>query len=337
MATVKVGINGFGRIGKCVLRAALGNPNVEVVAVNSTSDNEGTALLLKYDSVHGTIKNEVEATEAGIKVDGREIPVMHERDASKLAWAKYGVEIVLECTGKFRDATEAGVHMNQSTVKKVIISAPGKNEDLTMVMGVNEDMYDPAKHNIVSNASCTTNCLAPFAKVLNDSFGIKRGMMTTIHSYTNDQKILDAKHKDPRRARAAAMSIIPTTTGAAKAVGLVIPSLKGKLNGFALRVPTPDVSATDLVCELEKPATKEEINAAFRESANGSMKGILGVSDLPLVSMDFRGDSRSSIVDADLTMVMDDNLVKVVGWYDNEWGYSERMVDMAVFMASKGL
>ena len=204
-------------------------------------------------------------------------------------------------------------------------------------MGVNEDMYDPAKHNIVSNASCTTNCLAPFAKVLNDSFGIKRGMMTTIHSYTNDQKILDAKHKDPRRARAAAMSIIPTTTGAAKAVGLVIPSLKGKLNGFALRVPTPDVSATDLVCELEKPATKEEINAAFREAANGSMKGILGVSDLPLISMDFRGDSRSSIVDADLTMVMDDNLVKVVGWYDNEWGYSERMVDMAVFMASKGL
>lgn len=337
MAVVKVGINGFGRIGKCVLRAALGNPNVEVVAINSTSDNEGTALLLKYDSVHGTIPNQVEATEAGIKVDGKEIPVMHERDASKLEWNKYGVEIVLECTGKFRDAKEAGVHMNQESVKKVIISAPGKNEDLTMVMGVNEDMYDPAQHHIVSNASCTTNCLAPFAKVLNDEFGIKRGMMTTIHSYTNDQKILDAKHKDPRRARAAAMSIIPTTTGAAKAVGLVIPSLKGKLNGFALRVPTPDVSATDLVCELERPATKEEINDAFRKAANGSMKGILGVSDLPLVSMDFRGDSRSSIVDADLTMVMDDNLVKVVGWYDNEWGYSERMVDMAVFMASKGL
>lgn len=337
MAAVKVGINGFGRIGKCVLRAALGNPNVEVVAINSTSDNEGTALLLKYDSVHGTIQNQVEATETGIKVDGKDIPVMHERDASKLEWNKYGVEIVLECTGKFRDAKEAGIHMEQDSVKKVIISAPGKNEDLTMVMGVNEDMYDPANHHIVSNASCTTNCLAPFAKVLNDEFGIKRGMMTTIHSYTNDQKILDAKHKDPRRARAAAMSIIPTTTGAAKAVGLVIPSLKGKLNGFALRVPTPDVSATDLVCELEKPATKEEINEAFRKAANGSMKGILGVSDLPLVSMDFRGDSRSSIVDADLTMVMDDNLVKVVGWYDNEWGYSERMVDMAVFMASKGL
>lgn len=337
MAAVKVGINGFGRIGKCVLRAALGNPNVEVVAINSTSDNEGTALLLKYDSVHGTIQNQVEATETGIKVDGKDIPVMHERDASKLEWNKYGVEIVLECTGKFRDAKEAGIHMEQESVKKVIISAPGKNEDLTMVMGVNEDMYDPANHHIVSNASCTTNCLAPFAKVLNDEFGIKRGMMTTIHSYTNDQKILDAKHKDPRRARAAAMSIIPTTTGAAKAVGLVIPSLKGKLNGFALRVPTPDVSATDLVCELEKPATKEEINEAFRKAANGSMKGILGVSDLPLVSMDFRGDSRSSIVDADLTMVMDDNLVKVVGWYDNEWGYSERMVDMAVFMASKGL
>lgn len=337
MAAVKVGINGFGRIGKCVLRAALGNPNVEVVAINSTSDNEGTALLLKYDSVHGTIQNQVEATETGIKVDGKDIPVMHERDASKLEWNKYGVEIVLECTGKFRDAKEAGIHMEQESVKKVIISAPGKNEDLTMVMGVNEDMYDPANHHIVSNASCTTNCLAPFAKVLNDEFGIKRGMMTTIHSYTNDQKILDAKHKDPRRARAAAMSIIPTTTGAAKAVGLVIPSLQGKLNGFALRVPTPDVSATDLVCELEKPATKEEVNEAFRKAANGSMKGILGVSDLPLVSMDFRGDSRSSIVDADLTMVMDDNLVKVVGWYDNEWGYSERMVDMAVFMASKGL
>ena len=334
---VKVGINGFGRIGKCVLRAALSNPDVEVTAINSTSDNEGTALLLKYDSVHGTIPNAVEATENGIKVDGKEIPVMHERDASKLEWAKYGVEIVLECTGKFRDAKEAGIHMNQSTVKKVIISAPGKHEDLTMVMGVNEDMYDPAKHNIVSNASCTTNCLAPFAKVLNDTFGIKRGIMTTVHSYTNDQKILDAKHKDHRRARAAAMSIIPTTTGAAKAVGLVIPSLQGKLTGVALRVPTPDVSATDLVAELERPVTKEEVNEAFRKAAQGSMKGILGVSDLPLVSIDFQGDSRSSIVDADLTMVMEDNLVKVIAWYDNEWGYSMRMVDMAVFIANKGL
>ena len=227
--------------------------------------------------------------------------------------------------------------MNQPTVKKVLISAPGKNEDLTMVMGVNQDMYDPAKHHIISNASCTTNCLAPFAKVLCDEFGIKRGMMTTIHSYTNEQKILDARHKDPRRARAAAMSIIPTTTGAAKAVAKVLPQLKGKLDGFALRVPTPDVSATDLVCELEKPATKEEINEAFRKAAAGELKGILGVSDVPLVSCDFSSDSRSSIVDADLTMVMDGNMVKVVSWYDNEWGYSERLIDMAAFVASKGL
>jgi len=218
-----------------------------------------------------------------------------------------------------------------------LISAPGKNEDLTMVMGVNQDMYDPAKHHIISNASCTTNCLAPFAKVLCDEFGIKRGMMTTIHSYTNDQKILDARHKDPRRARAAAMSIIPTTTGAAKAVALVLPQLKGKLDGFALRVPTPDVSATDLVCELEKPATKEEINEAFRKAAAGELKGILGVSDVPLVSCDFGSDPRSSIVDADLTMVMDGNMVKIVSWYDNEWGYSERLIDMAAFVASKGL
>ena len=306
---VKVGINGFGRIGKCVVRAAINNPDVEVVAINATGDNEGTALLLKYDSVHGTIPNEV----------------------------TFDDEIVMECTGKYRDAEEAKVHLNQPTVKKVLISAPGKNEDLTMVMGVNQDMYDPAKHHIISNASCTTNCLAPFAKVLCDEFGIKRGMMTTIHSYTNDQKILDARHKDPRRARAAAMSIIPTTTGAAKAVAKVLPQLKGKLDGFALRVPTPDVSATDLVCELEKPATKEEINEAFRKAAAGELKGILGVSDVPLVSCDFSSDPRSSIVDADLTMVMDGNMVKVVSWYDNEWGYSERLIDMAAFVASKGL
>ncbi len=284
-------------------------------------DNEGTALLLKYDSVHGTIPNEVTFDDDNIYVDGKKIRVFHDRDASKLPWSEEGVEIVMECTGKYRDAEEAKVHLNQPTVKKVLISAPGKNEDLTMVMGVNQDMYDPAKHHIISNASCTTNCLAPFAKVLCDEFGIKRGMMTTIHSYTNDQKILDARHKDPRRARAAAMSIIPTTTGAAKAVAKVLPQLKGKLDGFALRVPTPDVSATDLVCELEKPATKEEINEAFRKAAAGELKGgILGVSDVPLVSCDFGSDPRSSIVDADLTMVMDGNLVKIVSWYDNEWG-----------------
>ena len=288
---VKVGINGFGRIGKCVVRAAINNPDVEVVAINATGDNEGTALLLKYDSVHGTIPNEVTFDEDNIYVDGKKIRVFHDRDASKLPWSEEGVEIVMECTGKYRDAEEAKVHLNQPTVKKVLISAPGKNEDLTMVMGVNQDMYDPAKHHIISNASCTTNCLAPFAKVLCDEFGIKRGMMTTIHSYTNDQKILDARHKDPRRARAAAMSIIPTTTGAAKAVAKVLPQLKG----------------------------------------------ILGVSDVPLVSCDFSSDPRSSIVDADLTMVMDGNMVKVVSWYDNEWGYSERLIDMAAFVASKGL
>ena len=306
---VKVGINGFGRIGKCVVRAAINNPDVEVVAINATGDNEGTALLLKYDSVHGTIPNEVTFDDENIYVDGKKIRVFHDRDASKLPWSEEGVEIVMECTGKYRDAEEAKVHLNQPTVKKVLISAPGKNEDLTMVMGVNQDMYDPAKHHIISNASCTTNCLAPFAKVLCDEFGIKRGMMTTIHSYTNDQKILDARHKDPRRARAAAMSIIPT----------------------------PDVSATDLVCELEKTATKEEINEAFRKAAAGELKGILGVSDVPLVSCDFSSDPRSSIVDADLTMVMDGNMVKVVSWYDNEWGYSERLIDMAAFVASKGL
>ena len=288
---VKVGINGFGRIGKCVVRAAINNPDVEVVAINATGDNEGTALLLKYDSVHGTIPNEVTFDDENIYVDGKKIRVFHDRDASKLPWSEEGVEIVMECTGKYRDAEEAKVHLNQPTVKKVLISAPGKNEDLTMVMGVNQDMYDPAKHHIISNASCTTNCLAPFAKVLCDEFGIKRGMMTTIHSYTNDQKILDARHKDPRRARAAAMSIIPTTTGAAKAVAKVLPQLKG----------------------------------------------ILGVSDVPLVSCDFSSDPRSSIVDADLTMVMDGNMVKVVSWYDNEWGYSERLIDMAAFVASKGL
>jgi len=293
---VKVGINGFGRIGKCVVRAAINNPDVEVVAINATGDNEGTALLLKYDSVHGTIPNEVTFDDENIYVDGKKIRVFHDRDASKLPWSEEGVEIVMECTGKYRDAEEAKVHLEQPTVKKVLISAPGKNEDLTMVMGVNQDMYDPAKHHIISNASCTTNCLAPFAKVLCDEFGIKRGMMTTIHSYTNDQKILDARHKDPRRARAAAMS-----------------------------------------SELEKPATKEEINEAFRKAAAGELKGILGVSDVPLVSCDFSSDPRSSIVDADLTMVMDGNMVKVVSWYDNEWGYSERLIDMAAFVASKGL
>lgn len=333
---VKIGINGFGRIGKCVMRAALNNPDVEVVAINDTGDIEGSALLFKYDSIHGNLSCDVSVEGEYLVVDGKKTRVFCDRDPAKLDWSSEGVEVVIECTGVFRSREKAAAHLG-GTVKKVIISAPGKDEDKTIVMGVNESEYDPATHHVVSNASCTTNCLAPFAKVLHQEFGIKRGMMTTVHSYTNDQRVLDAPHKDLRRARAAAMSIIPTTTGAAKAVALVLPKLKGKLNGFALRVPTPNVSVTDLVVELEKEATKESINAAFRKAAEGELKGILGVSDLPLVSKDFNGDSRSSIVDADLTMVMEGNMAKVVAWYDNEWGYSSRIVDLAVYMSKRGL
>ena len=333
---VKIGINGFGRIGKCVMRAALNNPDVEVVAINDTGDIEGSALLFKHDSIHGNLSCDVTIDGDYLVVDGKRIRVFCDRDPANIDWSSEGVEIVVECTGVFRSREKAAAHLG-GTVKKVIISAPGKDEDKTIVMGVNESEYDPANHHVISNASCTTNCLAPFAKVLHDEFGIKRGMMTTIHSYTNDQRVLDAPHKDLRRARAAAMSIIPTTTGAAKAVALVLPELKGKLNGFALRVPTPNVSVTDLVVELEKEVTKEDINAALRKAAQGELKGILGVSDLPLVSIDFNGDSRSSIVDADLTMVMEGNMAKVVAWYDNEWGYSSRIVDLAVYMSKRGL
>ena len=333
---VKIGINGFGRIGKCVMRAALNNPEVEVVAINDTGDIEGSALLFKHDSIHGNLSCDVSVEGEYLVVDGKKTRVFCDRDPAKLDWSSEGVEVVIECTGVFRSREKAAAHLG-GTVKKVIISAPGKDEDKTIVMGVNEGEYDPATHHVVSNASCTTNCLAPFAKVLHQEFGIKRGMMTTVHSYTNDQRVLDAPHKDLRRARAAAMSIIPTTTGAAKAVALVLPELKGKLNGFALRVPTPNVSVTDLVVELEKEATKESINAAFRKAAEGELKGILGVSDLPLVSKDFNGDARSSIVDADLTMVMEGNMAKVVAWYDNEWGYSSRIVDLAVYMSKRGL
>ncbi len=333
---VKIGINGFGRIGKCVMRAALNNPDVEVVAINDTGDIEGSALLFKHDSIHGNLSCDVTIDGDYLVVDGKRIRVFCDRDPANIDWSSEGVEIVVECTGVFRSREKAAAHLGGS-VKKVIISAPGKDEDKTIVMGVNEGEYDPASHHVVSNASCTTNCLAPFAKVLHQEFGIKRGMMTTIHSYTNDQRVLDAPHKDLRRARAAAMSIIPTTTGAAKAVALVLPELKGKLNGFALRVPTPNVSVTDLVVELEKEVTKEDINAALRKAAQGELKGILGVSDLPLVSIDFNGDSRSSIVDADLTMVMEGNMAKVVAWYDNEWGYSSRIVDLAVYMSKQGL
>ena len=333
---VKIGINGFGRIGKCVMRAALNNPDVEVVAINDTGDIEGSALLFKHDSIHGNLSCDVSVEGEYLVVDGKKTRVFCDRDPAKLDWSSEGVEVVIECTGVFRSREKAAAHLG-GTVKKVIISAPGKDEDKTIVMGVNESEYDPATHHVVSNASCTTNCLAPFAKILHQEFGIKRGMMTTVHSYTNDQRVLDAPHKDLRRARAAAMSIIPTTTGAAKAVALVLPELKGKLNGFALRVPTPNVSVTDLVVELEKEATKESINAAFRKAAEGELKGILGVSDLPLVSKDFNGDARSSIVDADLTMVMEGNMAKVVAWYDNEWGYSSRIVDLAVYMSKRGL
>lgn len=332
----KVGINGFGRIGRNVFRAALNNKNVDIVAVNDLTDAKTLAHLLKYDSVHGTLSAEVKAVEGGIEVNGKVIKVLAEREPANLPWKALGVDVVVESTGRFTDADKAAAHITAGA-KKVIISAPAKGEDITIVLGVNQDKYDPAKHHVISNASCTTNCLAPFAKVLNDTFGIKRGLMTTVHSYTNDQQILDLPHKDLRRARAAAMSIIPTTTGAAKAVALVIPELKGKLNGFAMRVPTPNVSVTDLVAELEKPATADEINAALKAAAEGPLKGILAYCDEPLVSRDFNGNPNSSIVDALSTMVVEGSLVKVVSWYDNEWGYSNRVVDLVAFIAGKGL
>ncbi|MDR7866491.1 MAG: ArsJ-associated glyceraldehyde-3-phosphate dehydrogenase [Sporomusaceae bacterium] len=333
---IKVGINGFGRIGRNVFRAALGNPALDIVAVNDLTDAETLAHLLKYDSVHGTLAAEVEAKEGNIVVNGKTIKVLAERDPANLPWGSLGVSVVVESTGRFTDAEKAAAHL-KAGAKKVIISAPAKGEDITIVMGVNDAKYDPAKHHIVSNASCTTNCLAPFAKVLHEKFGIKHGMMTTVHSYTNDQQILDLPHKDLRRARAAAMSIIPTTTGAAKAVALVLPELKGKLNGFSLRIPTPNVSITDLVVEVEKPTTVEEVNAALKAASENELKGILGYSEKPLVSRDYNGDPRSSIIDALSTMVVDGSLVKVISWYDNEWGYSNRVVDLVALIAKKGI
>lgn len=333
---VKMGINGFGRIGRNVLRAAIGNPDVEIVAVNDLGDKATLAHLLKYDSVHGRLDADVKVVKEGISVNGKVLKVLAEREPGKLPWGELGVEVVVESTGLFTDATKAKAHI-EAGAKKVIISAPAKNEDITIVMGVNEKAYDPAKHHVVSNASCTTNCLAPFAKVLNDNFGIKRGLMTTVHSYTNDQRILDLPHKDLRRARAAAESIIPTTTGAAKAVALVLPELKGKLNGFAMRVPTSNVSVVDLVVELEKSPTAEEINAALKKAADGELKGILGYTEEPLVSKDFNGCPNSSTIDASLTMTIEQNMAKVVSWYDNETGYSYRVVDLAVYMSGKGL
>lgn len=333
--TIKVGINGFGRIGRNVFRAAIGNPNVEIVAVNDLTDAQMLAHLLKYDSVHGTLNEEVTVDGEFLIVGDKKVKVIAERDPAKLGWGELGVDVVIESTGRFTKRDDAAKHL-EAGAKKVIISAPGSNEDITIVMGVNEDKYDAANHHVLSNASCTTNCLAPFAKVLNNTFGIKRGMMTTIHSYTNDQQILDLPHKDYRRARAAAENMIPTTTGAAKAVALVLPELKGKLNGMAVRVPTPNVSLVDLVVELDKNATVEEINAAFKEAAEGELKGILAYTEEPLVSKDFNGTTVSSTIDALSTMVLEDNLVKVISWYDNEIGYSNRVVDLVEYIAKKG-
>lgn len=333
---VKVGINGFGRIGRNVFKALVKNygEELEVVAINDLTSPATLGHLLRYDSLYGKFDGTVESTENSLIVNGKEIRIFAERDPKNIPWGVTGADIVIESTGLFTDATKAKAHL-EAGAKKVLISAPAKNEDITVVLGVNEEDYDPAKHNIISNASCTTNCLAPFAKILDREFGIVKGLMTTIHSYTNDQKILDAPHKDLRRARVAAESMIPTTTGAAKAVSLVLPQLKGKLNGMAVRVPTPTVSITDLVCELAKPATAEEINAAFKKAAEGELKGILGYSDEPLVSVDYRGDERSSIVDGLSTMVMDGNMAKVVSWYDNEWGYSNRLADLTKYVADR--
>jgi len=336
--TVKVGINGFGRIGRQVLKAIKerAGDTLEVVAINDLFDAETNAHLFKYDSNYGRYPGTVAVQGSDLVIDGKTIKVFAERDPGNLPWKDMGVEIVIESTGVFRDTKKdpgPQSHIEKGGAKKVIISAPAKNEDLTVVLGVNGDLYDPAKHNIVSNASCTTNCLAPAAKVVNDSFGIVKGLMTTVHSYTNDQRILDLAHKDARRARAAALNIIPTTTGAARALALVIPALKGKFDGYSLRVPTPTVSIVDFVAETEKPVTLESLKAAFKAAADGPMKGILGYSEEPLVSMDFKGDPRSSIIDADSLMVVGDNMVKVVTWYDNEWGYSVRTVDLAVMMA----
>jgi glyceraldehyde 3-phosphate dehydrogenase len=334
--TIKIGINGFGRIGRNVFRAALKNENIEVVAVNDLTDANMLAHLLKYDTVHGTLDADVNVGENTLVVDGKEVRVLAERDPSKLGWGDLGVDIVIESTGRFTKREDAAMHL-EAGAKKVIISAPASNEDITVVMGVNHENYDADSHHVISNASCTTNCLAPFAKVLNDRFGIRRGIMTTVHAYTNDQQILDLPHKDYRRARAAAENIIPTSTGAAKAVSLVLPELKGKLNGMAMRVPTPNVSLVDLVAELDQEVTVEDVNNALKEEAEGKLNGILAYSEEPLVSSDYNGSPYSSTVDALSTMVMEGNMVKVVSWYDNESGYSHRVVDLVDYIAQKGL
>jgi len=333
---IKVGINGFGRIGRNVVRAALDRPDIEFVAANDLTDTKTLAHLLKYDSILGPIHADVKVDGDAIVVHGKRIKIFATKDPAELDWDSLGAQIVIESTGKFTDKKDAAKHLRGS-VKKVIISAPGKNEDITIVLGVNEHMYDPAKHSVISNASCTTNCLAPVVKVLHDKFGIEKGSMTTIHSYTNDQNVLDFPHKDLRRARAAAINMIPTTTGAAKAMGLVIPDMKGRLDGYSMRVPTPDVSAVDLVALLSKNATTEEVNKAFEDAANGPMKGILAYTEDPVVSTDLLHNPASSIVDAQMTKVLAGNLAKVLAWYDNEWGYSMRIVDLIDFLAKKGL
>ena len=335
--TTRIGINGFGRIGRQTMKAILErHPNdLEVVAVNDLTDTKTNAHLLKYDSTYGRFPGEVEATEDSLIVNGHRIKVISQRDPAQIPWSDLGVELVIESTGFFTDADKAAAHL-RGGAKKVIISAPSKGEDLTIVLGVNQDMYDPAKHNIISNASCTTNCLAPTAKVLNDVFGIEHGLMNTIHSYTNDQRILDQVHKDLRRARTAGANIIPTSTGAARALALVIPELKGRFDGMSLRVPTVTVSIVDFVATVRKEATKEAINDAFKAAEAGPLKGILAYTDEPLVSTDFRGDSHSSIIDGLSTMVLGGNMVKVLAWYDNEWGYSSRVADLADFIAKKG-
>ena len=330
--SVNVAINGFGRIGRNVLRAAQNTPEFEIVAINDLTSPQTLAHLLKYDSIHGIFDADVSVTDDSILVNGKKIKVCSERDPSALPWKELGVDVVIESTGFFTNGKDAGKHL-QAGAKKVIISAPGKEVDLTVCMGVNDGVYDAASHNIVSNASCTTNCLAPVAKVLLENFGIVKGLMTTVHAYTNDQRILDLPHDDMRRARAAAMSMIPTTTGAAKAVSLVLPELKGKLDGLAVRVPTPNVSLVDLVVETEKTTSVEEVNAALKTAANGSLKGILDFCETPLVSIDFNGNPASSSVDAATTSVIAGNMVKVMSWYDNEWGYSNRIVDLVKLMA----
>jgi glyceraldehyde 3-phosphate dehydrogenase (phosphorylating) len=334
--SIKVGINGFGRIGRNVVRAGLDRPNIEFVAANDLTDTKTLAHLLKYDSILGPLHEEVKADGDSIILRGKPIKIFAIKDPAELDWSSLGAQIVVESTGKFTDKKDAAKHLRGS-VKKVIITAPAKNEDLTIVLGVNDSMYNPAQHNVISNASCTTNCLAPMVKVLHEKFGILKGSMTTIHSYTNDQNVLDFPHKDLRRARAAALNMIPTTTGAAKAIALVMPELKGKLDGYAMRVPTPDVSVVDLVVLTSKNTTAEEVNKALEDSANGPLKGILAYTEDPVVSTDMLHNPNSSIVDAGMTKVLDGNLVHVIAWYDNEWGYSMRVVDLIEFLAKKGL